>query len=112
MTVLAETLSDYLGDSSIGSTEVIEVILRFILVTFGSLGIGLLCGAGATIYFWIMKGSLSTLLEVISFFSWALIPFWLCDGIDWSGIVAIVAAAFVLDIYVSRIVSIIYMDLI
>ena len=99
--VLTEVLSDYLSDSvSIGSKEIFEAIFRFAVVTLGSLSIGLISGAAATLFFWLMHGSLSALMEVLAFFFWALLPFWICDGIGWSGIVSIVATAFVIDIYV------------
>jgi len=99
--VLTETLSDYLDDSiTIGTEEVFECIFHFTVVLFGSLGIGVISGASATLFFWAMYGALSPLMEVLAFFFWALLPFWISDGIEWSGIVAIVATAFVLDIYV------------
>jgi NhaP-type Na+/H+ or K+/H+ antiporter len=40
-------------------------------------------------------------MEVGSFFLWALIPYWICDGMDWSGIVSIVTMGFFMDVYVA-----------
>ena len=34
------------------------------------------------------------------FCCWALLPYYVCDGIEWSGIVAVVAAGFIMDMYV------------
>jgi NhaP-type Na+/H+ or K+/H+ antiporter len=47
-----------------------------------------------------MKGIQTPLVEVSMFLCWAFIPYYICDGVDWSGIVAIVAAGFFMDIYV------------
>jgi len=74
--------------------------LHFLVIAFGSLFVGLACGVGATVYFWLMKGIQTPLVEVLMFLCWAFIPYYVCDGIDWSGIVAIVAAGFFMDIYV------------
>ena len=70
------------------------------MIAFGSVFVGLTCGIGATIYFWLMKGIQTPLVEVLMFICWAFIPYYICDGVDWSGIVAIVAAGFFMDIYV------------
>ena len=34
------------------------------------------------------------------FFCWALLPYYICDGIEWSGIVCAVATGFVMDIHI------------
>jgi NhaP-type Na+/H+ or K+/H+ antiporter len=47
-----------------------------------------------------MKGIQTPLVEVLMFVCWAFIPYYICDGVDWSGIVAIVAAGFFMDVYV------------
>ncbi len=70
------------------------------VIAFGSLFVGLACGVGATLYFWLMKGIQTPLVEVLMFMCWAFIPYYICDGIDWSGIVSIVAAGFFMDVYV------------
>lgn len=99
--VLTDTLSDYLKDDlEIGAHDVLDAMLHFCVITLGSFTIGIMCGAGATIFFWGMYGSMSSLMEVLAFFFWALLPFWICDGIGWSGIVAIVCVGFVMDVYI------------
>ena len=70
------------------------------VIAFGSLFVGLTCGVAASLYFWLMKGIQTPLVEVSMFLCWAFIPYYICDGVDWSGIVAIVAAGFFMDIYV------------
>jgi NhaP-type Na+/H+ or K+/H+ antiporter len=47
-----------------------------------------------------MQGCQTPLVEVLLFFCWAFIPYYVCDGIGWSGIVAVVATGFVMDSYV------------
>ena len=34
------------------------------------------------------------------FFCWALLPYYICDGIEWSGIVCTVATGFVMDLHI------------
>lgn len=34
------------------------------------------------------------------FFCWALLPYYICDGIEWSGIVCAVATGFVMDLHI------------
>ena len=63
--------------------------------------LGLMSAAcAATVYFWMMKGIQTPLVEVLMFLCWAFIPYYICDGIEWSGIVSIVTAGFFMDIYV------------
>jgi hypothetical protein len=40
-------------------------------------------------------------MEVGCFFLWAVMPYYICDGVGWSGIVAIVAVGFFMDIYIA-----------
>eukprot|EP00978_Attheya_sp_CCMP212_P005565 scaffold12490_cov31-Attheya_sp.AAC.1 len=40
-------------------------------------------------------------MEVGSFFLWALIPYYICEEVNWSGIVAIVVMGFFMDIYIA-----------
>jgi NhaP-type Na+/H+ or K+/H+ antiporter len=47
-----------------------------------------------------MQGCQTPLVEVLMFCCWALLPYYICDGIEWSGIVAVVAAGFVMDVNV------------
>ena len=62
--------------------------------------IGLVSGACCTCYFYLMHGIQTPLVEVVMFLCWAFIPYYICDGVEWSGIVAIVAVGFVMDLYV------------
>lgn len=99
--VLFQTLVHFLDETLVVDTEVIfDAIMHFIVVAFGSLSVGMLSGACATIYFATMNGCQTPLVECIMFFCWAIIPYYICDMVEWSGIVAIVANGFVMDLFV------------
>ena len=92
------------GKTNDGSTSVDEVlgaIADFLLAMFGSIAMGLLCGCCAWVFFYFLERNLHPVMEVGSFFLWALVPYYICEALDWSGIVAIVAMAFVMDIYIA-----------
>jgi NhaP-type Na+/H+ or K+/H+ antiporter len=99
--VLFETLVHFLDDDMIvDSNAVTAATVHFLVVFAGSLLIGLGYGLGCTLYYWIMIGCQTSLVEVLMFCCWALLPYYVCDGIEWSGIVAVVAAGFIMDMYV------------
>ena len=99
--VLFQTLVHFLDETLVVDAEVIfDAIMHFIVVAFGSLSVGILSGTFATIYFAAMKGCQTPLVECIMFFCWAIIPYYVCDMVEWSGIVAIVANGFVMDLFV------------
>eukprot|EP00557_Chaetoceros_sp_GSL56_P004593 CAMPEP_0176504554 /NCGR_PEP_ID=MMETSP0200_2-20121128/16001_1 /TAXON_ID=947934 /ORGANISM="Chaetoceros sp., Strain GSL56" /LENGTH=951 /DNA_ID=CAMNT_0017904005 /DNA_START=275 /DNA_END=3127 /DNA_ORIENTATION=- len=99
--VLFQTLVHFMDEKIVIDSEACWLAtLHFLVIAFGSLFVGLACGFGATLYFWLMKGIQTPLVEVLMFLCWAFIPYYICDGVDWSGIVAIVAAGFFMDVYV------------
>ena len=99
--VLFQTLVHFLDESLVMDTEVVfDAITHFVVVAVGSLSVGMLSGACATIYFASMNGCQTPLVECIMFFCWAIIPYYICDMVEWSGIVAIVANGFVMDLFV------------
>lgn len=99
--VLFQTLVHFLDDTLVVDAEVIfDAIMHFIVVACGSLSVGILSGASATVYFATMNGCQTPLVECIMFFCWAIIPYYICDMVEWSGIVAIVANGFVMDLFV------------
>jgi NhaP-type Na+/H+ or K+/H+ antiporter len=65
-----------------------------------SLLVGVASGMLGTVYYWIFYGCQTSLVEVLMFFCWALLPYYICDGIGWSGIVASVAVGFVMDLHI------------
>jgi len=99
--VLFQTLLKFLDKNLVIDSEAVwEGAIHFLVIAFGSLFVGVTCGAIATIYFYCMKGIQTPLVEVLMFLCWAFIPYYICDGVEWSGIVSIVAAGFFMDIYV------------
>lgn len=99
--VLFDTLVHFLDDNLVIDSEaVVDASVHFFVVAVGSVSVGVLCGACCTAYFWAMHGCHSPLVEVLTFFCWALIPFYVCDGIGWSGIVSLVSAGFLMDLFV------------
>lgn len=99
--VLFQTLLHFLDDNMEGDPHAIfAAVIHFMVVAIGSLLIGLGAGICCTVYYWMMHGCQTPLVEIIMFFCWALLPYYVCDGIEWSGIVAVVAAGFVMDLFV------------
>jgi NhaP-type Na+/H+ or K+/H+ antiporter len=99
--VLFQTLVHFLDESLVIDTEaVIAAAIHFLVVAFGSLCVGIGSGVACTLYYSLMQGCQTPLVEVLLFFCWAFIPYYICDGIGWSGIVAVVATGFVMDLYV------------
>lgn len=99
--VLFQTLMNFMDESIVIDSEAMWLAtVHFFVISFGSLLVGLTCGVAATAYFWIMKGIQTPLVEVLTFLCWAFVPYYISDGIEWSGIVSIVAAGFFMDIYV------------
>jgi NhaP-type Na+/H+ or K+/H+ antiporter len=77
-----------------------DVWRDFITVTVSSLAIGVTCGAVCTLYFCALRGQHTAVTEVAMFFTWALIPYYIADGLECSGIIAIMVMGFMLDYYV------------
>jgi NhaP-type Na+/H+ or K+/H+ antiporter len=106
---IAITLFETLGGRFDGKTndgttsvdEILEAVATFFISMFGSIAIGVGCGALAWGYFSLLDTRLSPVMEVGSFFLWALIPYYIADAINMSGIVTIVAVGFFMDIYIA-----------
>jgi NhaP-type Na+/H+ or K+/H+ antiporter len=99
--VLFQTLVHFLDDNmEVDSHAVVAAAIHFMVVFIGSLLIGIGGGLCCTVYYWVMHGCQTPLVEVLMFCCWALLPYYVCDGIEWSGIVAVVAAGFIMDIFV------------
>jgi NhaP-type Na+/H+ or K+/H+ antiporter len=99
--VLFETLVHFLDENLVIDGEAIfAASIHFLVVAFGSLLVGVGSGMLSTVYYWLFHGCQTALVEVLMFFCWALLPYYVCDGIGWSGIVSAVATGFVMDLYV------------
>lgn len=99
--VLFHTLVHFLDENLvIDSQAVWSASVHFLIVAIGSLLVGVASGMMSTLYFWLFHGCQTPLVEVIMFTCWALLPYYVCDGIGWSGIVSAVATGFVMDLYI------------
>mmetsp|Transcript_24390 Transcript_24390/g.67561 ORF Transcript_24390/g.67561 Transcript_24390/m.67561 type:complete len:982 (+) Transcript_24390:268-3213(+) len=99
--VLFETLVHFLDEHLIIDQQaVVEASIHFTVVAVGSVLVGASAGLLGTVYFWLFQGCQTPLVEVLMFFCWALLPYYICDGIGWSGIVSAVATGFVMDIFI------------
>jgi NhaP-type Na+/H+ or K+/H+ antiporter len=99
--VLFQTLVHFLDESLVIDSEVmLDAFMHFVVVALGSVSVGMLSGACATLYFSLMHGCQTPMVEVIMFLCWSFVPYYICDMVEWSGIVAIVANGFVMDLYV------------
>jgi len=88
-------------DEGINTDAVLGLIADFLIVFIGSIVVGVVCGFASLLYFWCLRKKLHAPMEVVSFFLWAGIPYYICDEIGWSGIVAIVTMGFFMDVYVA-----------
>jgi NhaP-type Na+/H+ or K+/H+ antiporter len=77
-----------------------ESIKYFFKICLGSISIGLLIGVLCTVYFWLLRGKQSPVMEVGSFFCFAFMAYYSSDSIGCSGIVSIMTSGFIMDIYV------------
>ena len=98
---LSQNLSTKFGQGSMTVDEVFGTIADFLIIAFGSMFVGFGCAILCMLYFWVFGKMLNPGMEVGSFFLWALIPYWICDGLEWSGIVSIVTMGFFMDVYVA-----------
>jgi len=89
------------GGITMSTDELFGAVADFLIVGFGSIGVGLASGILALIYFWMFQNILHPVMEVGSFLLWALIPYYISDGVEWSGIVAIVCMGFFMDMYIA-----------
>eukprot|EP00548_Thalassiothrix_antarctica_P000384 CAMPEP_0194130492 /NCGR_PEP_ID=MMETSP0152-20130528/1521_1 /TAXON_ID=1049557 /ORGANISM="Thalassiothrix antarctica, Strain L6-D1" /LENGTH=719 /DNA_ID=CAMNT_0038825031 /DNA_START=210 /DNA_END=2369 /DNA_ORIENTATION=- len=104
ITVFQTLVDRFDGKTNDGTTsvdEVLGVLATFLIAMFGSIAVGLVSGVAAWGYFSYLENYLPPVMEVGSFFLWALIPYYICDGVGWSGIVSIVAVGFFMDIYIA-----------
>lgn len=99
--VLFESLVRHMGDSSVVDRATWnDTILHFLFVTSLSLVIGAACGGICTLYFWALQGKQSAVGEVALFFAWALVPYYISEGLGLSGIISIMVTGFVMDYFV------------
>jgi len=98
---LFKTLIGRYNEDTVSMDDVLGACADFLIVCAGSIIIGVICGFGCLVYFWLLRKKLNSAMEVASFFLWAGIPYYICDSIEFSGIVGIVAMGFFMDIYIA-----------
>lgn len=99
--VLFHTLVHFLDENLVIDGDAMTAAsVHFLVVAIGSLLIGMASGMLSTVYYWLFHGCQTPLVEVLMFVCWALLPYYVCDGIGWSGIVACVATGFIMDLYI------------
>ena len=104
VTVFKTLVGRFDGKTNDGSTSVSEVlgtIADFVINMVGSVSIALICGILAWIFFYLLKRTLSPAMEVGSVFLWALVPFYVSEALNWSGIVSLVVMGCFMDVYIA-----------
>lgn len=99
---MSQSLINRFTEGGITTDEVLGAVADFLIVCVGSFVIGFVCALMSMVYFWLFRRVLTPGMEVGSFFLWALIPYWISDGLEWSGIVSIVTMGFFMDIYIAK----------
>lgn len=85
-----ETLASFVG----------SIAQRFLVVSLGSIGIGLTAGVACTVYFWALRGRQVPVVEVGIFFVWALVPYYIGEAVGWSSVISMMASLFFADLFV------------
>lgn len=99
--VLFDSLVMHMGDSeAVGVATFGDTLGEFVTVISGSIAVGVLYGGLCTMYFWLLADKQTAMAEVGLFFVWALIPYYVADGIEMSGIIAIMVMGFMMDFFV------------
>lgn len=96
---LFKSLLEHYHSTSTSFDDILGSVADFLIIACGSCAIGLACGVSCLCYFHLNSSILHPVMEVASFFLWAVIPYWMAEAFEWSGIVAIVVMGFFMDIY-------------
>jgi len=99
--VLFNSLVKYTGDADVVNVATVHATLRdFFVVSLGSIFVGVVCGGACTFYYWLLQEMHGAVTEVSLFFAWALIPYYVADGLGLSGIISIMVGGFMMDYFV------------
>ena len=99
--VLFDSLLRHMGEeNAVDSDTIKDTLWHFTIVSSGSIAVGLVCGASATLYFYMMHKMHKAVTEVGLFFAWAFIPYYVADGAGLSGIISIMVMGFMMDYYI------------
>ncbi|CAB9505428.1 Sodium/hydrogen exchanger [Seminavis robusta] len=101
--VLFDTLQQHLGDDDaiLGDLSTYQEMMgHFVTVSVGSMVVALVLGVCSVLFFWMLQGQQVAVAEVGSFIAWALIPYYVAEAWDLSGIIAILTMGFIMDFYI------------
>ena len=99
--VLFDSLVRHAGDADVVDSATVNATLQdFFVVIFGSILVGVGCAGLTTLYFWFLQGKQTPVAEVGLFFMWALVPYYIADGLKLSGIISIMVMGLMVDYYV------------
>jgi NhaP-type Na+/H+ or K+/H+ antiporter len=98
ITLFKSLVQEYEASSAITMDNILGSIADFLINAIGSCVVGIVCGIACLCYFHLNASILHPVMEVASFFLWAVVPYWMSEALDWSGIVAIVVMGFFMDI--------------
>jgi NhaP-type Na+/H+ or K+/H+ antiporter len=99
ITLFKSLIQSYQTNAAVTTDGLLGSIADFVIIASGSFAIGLACGFASLFFFLLNKSILHPVMEVASFFVWAVVPYWLAEAFSWSGIVAIVVMGFFMDMY-------------
>ena len=99
ITLFKSLVQQYESKEAVSLDDILGSIADFLIIACGSCAIGLACGVACLCYFHLNSSILHPVMEVASFFLWAVVPYWISESIECSGIVAIVVMGFFMDMY-------------
>jgi NhaP-type Na+/H+ or K+/H+ antiporter len=99
ITLFKSLCQQYGSTATVTMDDILGSVADFMIISFGSCAIGFLCGVFCLCYFHLNFSIMNPVMEVASFFLWAVVPYWMSEALGWSGIVAIVVMGFFMDIY-------------
>lgn len=101
ITMFNAFVRQYKSGLDFGVTMVMWVIFTSLIICIGSMVVAIAFGFISLQYFKVLHGSMSPVSEVISFFLWALVPYYTSDAMGLSGIVTLVFMGFFMDIFIT-----------
>jgi NhaP-type Na+/H+ or K+/H+ antiporter len=99
---LFDTLQGHLGDEAAldDSSTYQSMAVHFMTVSIGSMVTAMLLGVCSVLFFVTIRGRQSAVFEVATFFGWALVPYYVAESLEFSGIIAILTMGFIMDYYI------------
>jgi Sodium/hydrogen exchanger family len=100
--VLFDTLQGHLGDEAAldDSSTYQSMASHFVTVSMGSIVTAILLGVCSVLFFVAMRGRQTAVVEVATFLGWALVPYYVANAMEFSGIIAILTMGFIMDYFI------------